>query len=710
MRTLTSIALSAALALTWAAPGIAQVKHPKEIKTPALRQVRQPAPKRVQLANGMVILLMEDHELPLIRGTARIRGGSRDIAADKAGLVGILSQAWRTGGTQSRTGDQLDEFLESRAAVVETGGSDDSTTVSINVLAPDFDTVFPIFLELMRDPAFRQDKIDLAKTQINTGISRRNDEAGGILARESTKLGYGADSPYARQPEYATIASITRDDLLAFHKRYVHPNNIVLGLAGDFDTARMEGKLRQAFNSWQRGQQAPTAPAVGTPAKPGVYFVAKDDVNQSNVAMVHGGTMRNNPDYPALQVLNEILNSDRLFPRIRTEQGLAYSVGGGVGSDWDRPGLFRAQVGTKSGTTMQAINSLRAELDNLHSQPFTAEEMTRAKESILNAHVFTIDSKAKVLNQAVNLEFYGYPADWYSKYPSLVGQVTAADVTRVAKKYVTPNNVALLVVGKDKDFDKPLTTLGTVIPVDITIPEPGAAGAGSAGAAKPAAPAATTADGMALVKKMQDFAGGKAKLDAILSVRYVLSQSSKTPQGAMDMEVDQTVIFPDRVRAMMKMPMGEVTMVITPESSFANLPGMGVRDLPASQRDGIKGQVRQDPLTVLKFPERYTFAITGTEKVGNVNASVLEFTSEGDTSRFVVDPSGKVLRKVTRSRNPMMQGDVVTEYTEWKTFGGVQFPTAATSTNNGEQVGTTVVKSVEVNPVVDVKQWERPAA
>jgi zinc protease len=707
MKSLTRHATAAALALcALAGPAFAQVKHPREIKIAPLRQIELQKPKRVQLDNGMVILLMEDHELPIIRGTARIRGGARDVAPEKTGLTGIFGQAWRTGGTESRTGDQLDEFLESRAAIVETGGGVDSTTISLNVLKQDFDTVFPIFMDLLRNPAFRQDKIDLAKTQANTVISRRNDEPGAIASREATRLGYGPDSPYARQSEYATIASITRDDLLAFHKRYVHPNNIIFGLVGDFDSAQMETKLRQAFGSLPRGQQAPPPVTGGTPAKPGVYFVAKDDVNQSNIQLVHGGVTRDNPDYAALQVLNDILNTDRLFARLRTEQGLAYAVGGGVGSDWDHPGLFRVVLGTKSETTMQAINSLQKELGLLHSAPFTSEEVERAKESILNAHVFTMDSKVKALNQMMNLEFYGYPADWYSRYPSLIQKVTPADVARVAKQYVTPDKTAVLVVGNSKGFDQPLTTLGTVTPVDITIPEPGMTS--STGTPKPAA---GNSEGMSLLKKVQDFAGGKAKIDAVQSVRYVQMATQKTPQGDMEVEVEQTVVFPDRVYSVMKTPMGEMRMVSTADSSFMVVPGMGTRDMPGSQRDNLRAQAKQDMLTILKYPERYTFAVTGTEKVGTVDARVLEITIDGDTARWLVDPAtGKVLRKISRGRGPMVQGEVVTEYTDWKTFGGLMFPVATRSTNNGEQISSTSTKSVEVNPTVDTKAFERPAA
>ncbi|HEX6158641.1 MAG TPA: pitrilysin family protein, partial [Thermoanaerobaculia bacterium] len=338
MKRFVSLALAALVSI----PALAQVSDHRQIKTPPLRAFNMPQPKRIALPNGMVIFLQEDKELPLIRGTAMIRGGARDIEASRAGMAGIMSGAWRTGGTSTRTGDQLDEQLESRAASVETGVGTDSASVSMNVLKQDFETVFPIFVDILRNPAFRQDKIDLAKTQASTGISRRNDEPGGILGRESTKLGYGPNSPYARQAEYSTIASITRDDLLAFHKRIVHPNNIILGFTGDFDAAQMEKTLRAAFASWPRGPQMTKPADESTPAKPGIYFIEKADVTQANIAMVHPGTTRNSPDYPAIVVMNEMFAggfSGRLMQRLRTQRGLTYGVGGGLGTEWDRSGI-----------------------------------------------------------------------------------------------------------------------------------------------------------------------------------------------------------------------------------------------------------------------------------------------------------------------------------------------------------------------------------
>ena len=719
MKTLPNALVAAMALLTVALPSIAQVKSPNEIKTPPLRTLNMPQPKRVLLGNGMVILMMEDHELPIIRGAANIRCGERDVQAGKDGLVDILSDAWRTGGTQTKTGDELDDFLESRAAHVETSGDEDSTAVRIDVLKDDFDTVFPIFVDLLRNPALRQDKIDLAKTQVNAGISRRNDEPGDILERELHRLGYGKSSPYASQPEYATVASITRDDLLAFHKRFVQPNNIVFGISGDFDPAAMEKKLRAAFASWPKGQKAPAPPTAMTAPKPGLYFIAKSDVTQANIGFVHPGIQRNNPDYYAVAVMNSILSNDlsgRLMNNLRTKRGLTYGVSGGLSAPWDYPGLFEVNMATKSGATLESIAALRGEVSDLTTKPFTADELKLAKESILNRFIFTMDSRRKVLNQAAILEFYGFPADYFRNYTANIQKVTADDVARVAKKYVKPDQVAVLVVGNEKEFEKPLSTLGTVTPVDITIPELNAAPAPSGGktaAAPAAAPAAASsnAEGTALLKKVQDFAGGKSKLDAVKALREVTTANRKTPQGPMDMEVESLIVFPDRQRAIMKMPMGEVTVVMTPDSAFMILPGMGTRDMPGSQRDAARAESRQEMLTILKNPDKYTFAVTGTEKVNGVDAKVLEVALEGDSIKWYVDPaSGKVLRKVSRARGPMGQGDQVTDFTAWGTYGGITVPTAFTTSLNGEQISSGKVTTVEINPTIDPKVWEKPAS
>ena len=467
--------LAAFVFLASAAGALAQATDWKQIHPPPLHAFVPKPPVRIQLQNGMVILLEEDHELPFISATARIRGGSLEEPADKVGLVSLFGQVWRTGGTHAKTGDQMDDYLESRAAKIETFGGPSSTNIRLNCLKENWDDVFKLFLELLREPEFREAKLSLAKNQANTGISRRNDDPFQIAFRESAKLVYGADSRFARSPEYATIAAINRQDLLDWHKQFIQPNNIILGVLGDFDARKMEAALRAAFDSWPKGP-ADTKPKFSFHGpKPGLYFVQKDDVTSSTIQMVDLGITRDNPDYYAVEVFNQFFGGSlgsRLFSNIRSKKALAYAVSGSVGSTFDHPGLVRLFMGTKSASTAAAIDALNVELDSLKTSPVTPDELARAKDSILNSFVFRFDTPGKVLDERLEYEFYGYPADSLERYRSAIEKVTQADVARAVDKYVHKDHLAILVIGKSQDFDRPLSSFGPVTTLDISIPPP----------------------------------------------------------------------------------------------------------------------------------------------------------------------------------------------------------------------------------------------
>ncbi len=458
------------------------------MKKPPLPAFHPQQPKRIELENGMVIFLQEDRELPLMNGTAYIRGGSVAEPAEKVGLVSVYGSAWRTGGTKTKTGDELDDLLEARAASVETGGGLDFTSLRFSCLKNDFEFVLDVLNDVLRNPEFRQEKIDLAKNALKTGIARRNDDVGGIAAREAARIGYGPASPYARVPEYATLAAVTRQDLMDWHAKYVQPGNIILGISGDFDSAAMESKLRGMFESWPKGN-AYTSPEIRvTDPKPGIYFVAKNDVNQSAIQMVAPGIRRDSPDYFAVEVLNQIFGggfTSHLSQNLRTKAGLAYAVGGGVGAAFNHASLTRLQMGTRSGATGKAIDGLYKEIENMRGTPVTPAELQLGKDGILNSFIFRLDSKEKVLLERMSYELFSYPADFLERYEKGIAAVTATDVDRVARKYLDKNKFAVLVVGKATDFDKPLDTFGPVTAVDITIPQPGTGSKNSGGMPQP---------------------------------------------------------------------------------------------------------------------------------------------------------------------------------------------------------------------------------
>jgi zinc protease len=462
-------------ALAQSTPSTEQAEPWKKIPIPPLHAFKPVEPKRFELPNGLVVFLQEDHELPFISGTILIRGGSRDEPANKVGLVSLYGQTWRTSGTAKEDGDALDDRMEAKAASIETSGGAALTSLTWSSLKGDFDPVFASTMDVLLHPAFKSDKLELAKQQIATGISRRNDDASGIASRESALLVYGAKSPYAREPEYATVGAVTLEDLNAWHTKTVIPNNMIVAVSGDFDGAAMEAKLRAAFGPLAKGAPYHGAkPEVAGP-KPGVYFVDKNDVDQSHVDIVGLGTERSNPDYYALSVMNEIFSGgfgSRLFQSVRTKLGLAYDVGGAYGSSYDHPGVFEVSASTKSASTVAAAQAMLAEIGRLKTVPPTADELRKAKEQVLNSFIFRYDSPDKTLNEQVTLAFFGYPKDFLEKYKSGIEAVTSADVSRVANKYVDVSKLAILVVGNQGELGTPLATLGKVTDVDITIPPP----------------------------------------------------------------------------------------------------------------------------------------------------------------------------------------------------------------------------------------------
>jgi zinc protease len=677
----------------------------KQIPIPPLPAFQPRQPKRIELSNGMVIFLQEDHELPLIDGTARIRGGSVNEPAEKTGLVDIYSEVWRTGGTKSQTGDQLDDFLEVRAAKVETGGGPDSTTIGFSCLKGDLDDVFKVFADVLQNPEFRADKIEIAQKGEEDGISRRNDDVGEIAQREAVKLAYGTDNPYARVPEYATVRAITRQDLLDWHATYVQPNRIILGISGDFESAAMEARLRAAFESWPRGAQRTRNQIQYTPAKPGYYLIPKDDVNQSSIRMLGLGTTRDNPDFYAISVFNQAFGggfSSRLFNDIRTKRGLAYDAGGGIGANFGHPGILEISIGTKSQTTVEAIQATDEDIADLVRNPITGEEIQRAKDAILNAFIFRLDSPDKILGERMVYEYYGYPPDWLDKYETEIKKVTAADVNRVAAKYLHKDQLAVMVVGNTKEFDKPLSSLGEVKEIDIAIPPP-------PGAKEETKPAVSNPEGKALVAKVAAAMGGLPKVESVKTMRVIFAESDT---GEAPSPVEVTLAFPDSMHVEVQTPQGLLTIVANSDASYMNMAGMGTRSMPPDQKTEMLAQIHHDLIYIAQHADdpSLNFTAAGTEKIGDVDAAVVDIGGAIPWVRWYIDPkTGYILREKYKGMGQSGPFDGESDLSDWHTADGLTLPYIHKNKQNGQPTSLVEYKKIELNPAVDPKLFEKPA-
>ncbi|MBF1999535.1 MAG: insulinase family protein [Synechococcales cyanobacterium M58_A2018_015] len=460
-------------------------RHYTELQFSPLPAIQLPNYTRFELSNGLKVYLLEDHELPLVSGVATIYTGDRLEPADKVGLASIVGGVMRSGGTQTHPADELNQILERKAAAIETSINVTAGNASFNALSDDLEEVFNLFTEVLRQPAFPQEKIDFYKNQWRGAIARRNDNPEEIAGREFQKLIYGDTSPYARTTEYKTLDNISRADVLEFYRRYYYPNNILLGIIGDFDSATMRSQIEARLGDWQ-----PTAnpvgrallselPQVKQARMGGVFLVDQPQLSQSNIQMGHLGGKLDNPDYAALSVMNEVLNGlgGRLVNEVRSRQGLAYSVYALWSPQFDYPGLFIAGGQTRSDATVPFIKATLKELQQIRTTSISESELQRAKDSVLNAFVFNFATPYQTLSRVMRYDYYGYPQDFIFRYQKQVAATTTADVQRVAQTYLQPQQFVTLVVGNGAAIDPPLSTLTPGTPVtlvDITIPPPDA--------------------------------------------------------------------------------------------------------------------------------------------------------------------------------------------------------------------------------------------
>lgn len=444
------------------------LKHPREMNFPPL-SFFPPKATRTVLSNGIILYLLEDPELPLVNISALIRTGSIYDPPDKVGLAQLTATLLRTGGTVERTAPAINEELEFMAAEIEFSMSRESGGAFLSVRNQDFPRALAILAGLLMKPAFDPAQLDLAKKKEVEAIRRSNDNPEEIAYREFRKVLYEGN-PRGQVPSIESIENIRREDLIGFHKRFFQPNNMMLGVSGDFKREEMINALEEAFRDWERSLvELPFIPIPSPRDKKLIYHVPKN-LPQSNILLGHLSLPLDHPDHIPLKVLNYILGeggfSSRLTQEIRLNQGLAYAVGsfyqGRVGY-----GVFGAFCQTKSSTTHKAISLLYEIIEGLKKNRPQPEELDWAKKSLISQFIFSFTSSARIVSQQMQLEYDGRPEDYLEKFQGRVAAVNLEDLGRVAEKHLHPETAVLLVVGQEEDFDQPLSAFGLVNRIDL---------------------------------------------------------------------------------------------------------------------------------------------------------------------------------------------------------------------------------------------------
>lgn len=657
----------------------AQKTH-DQLEFPPINSFNMPDVTTFELRNGIKVYLVENDELPLISMTMLVRAGSFMDPADKVGLAGMTGQLIRGGGSESMSYTALNELLEAKAASMETGFGLTNGSASMNILKEDFDELLPIFLDLIQNPAFPEDRIETVKTQMRSSILRRNDDPSGIASREFNKLIYGPNSVYARSMELAHVDAITADDMRAFHEQVFVGRNMYVAVIGDFNAREMRRKLETALAVIPAGTANQlNLPEVDYEFDSSVNFIAKNDVNQSTIYLGHIGGRRLNPDYAALQLMNNILSngfSGRFMMEIRTNLGLAYGVGGAYQSLALYDGRFFATLSTASENTAQAVEATINEIRKMKESGVTQKELDDAKDRIFNSLAFQYTSRASVLNERISNEYNGLPADIFNQYIEQVRGVTVEDVNRVASEYLRPDDMHVLIVGNENEMGDQLASLGDVNRIDITIPRPEAA---------PRA-AESTGDAEAGRTYLTQMASAILPGGAVSSVVY---EGVIAVQG-MNIDSKITMTFPDGLKQELNTPQGLIVVEYTNGGGTMSM-GPNSQPLPAMQVEALKKELDRHYLSVALAAETAAVEFNGMDE----NGLAMLFLPDQNMTFYIDTETGLPVKLTVKEFNPMAGAEVesVTTYADWTVVDGVNMAYTAESLVNGTPAGKATITS-----------------
>ncbi|HIJ81905.1 MAG TPA: insulinase family protein [Desulfuromonadales bacterium] len=445
--------------------------NPRTMKFPVL-SFQIPAAERVVLECGMPVYLLRDTELPIINMTAMVRVGSVYEPAAKAGLASMTGALLRFGGAGGMASEKMDDELEFMASAVESSIGGDMGTVSLTTLKKNFSRTLQIFSDVLLHPDFDQKRIDITRRQIIEGLRRQNDDPKEIAGRELGKAIY-AGHPLGSEATFDTVSRVVRRDMVEFHGRYFRPENMILAISGDFERAPLIRELNEVFGGpVENGAVVlPEIPQPPQQFKQELIF-AKKEVTQTVIRMGHLGLTKDNPDIYAVRILDYILGgsfTSRLTMEVRTNQGLAYNVASHFDIGRRFTGTFVAETETKTESTVKAIQLMQEIMRGMTKEMVSDQELNAARDYMINSFMFGFTSPASIVTQRARLEYYGYPADFLETYRERIAGVKKEDVLAAAKKYLKPDLFKLVVVGDAAKFDKPLSTLGSVRELDLTL-------------------------------------------------------------------------------------------------------------------------------------------------------------------------------------------------------------------------------------------------
>jgi len=672
--------------LCLAAVGFAQDQlpsHPREIAAPPLPPFHPPQPETAELDGGARLLLIENHELPLVDGRLMFRCGSIQDPAGKAGLAALLADVLRSGGSTELSGVELDDWLDAHAASIGVSVADDALTVRFSCLSEDAPELLKLIAQLLTSPAYPAEQLEKSRARMLTEIERRDDDTSALADRVLLQVIYGPNSPYSRVESLASLAAITRDDLLAYHAAHIGRDRMLIGVFGDTSVRALQLIDAEHFMGLPQVGPAPEIPAPSfvQPQRTKVYIYDRPGVPQTELRIASPGTRRMHSSYGALNLWSYVIGiggmTNRMMVKVRTELGLAYSVGAYYRPEWERSGRLEGFCSTRNDGVADAAEAMVGVLSGGLSTIPTAElEATRARA--LNAEVFRVNTPQKVLDRALSLAFHGYPADFYEQHELKLRELQGEELLAAANRQLDTDRLVVLAVGPYDEIAESLSRLGEVERVEL----------GNGDAADPAVKAG---DATALLDRMYGSIGGRERWAALRWIDY--DATVALPSGEQEVRM-QRDLESSRMRFTNKGETGEQTFIVNSRGAWIMVDGT-YSQLPSDLHAKLMAAATYDLFALLH-------AIAGgLDVAASVDGAIVVLDGPAIGARIELDVAGRPTRLVAAAAEPLSY-----IYQGWTEGDAFDAPTRIVKEQNQQ---TRVLVRVAAPESIDDALFEPPA-
>lgn len=431
-----------------------QAVDPKiaELTQRKLPSITIPKISTIVLKNGVKIFYLKDNELPIFKLTTYFEElGSLYEKKEERGITAFFMSIWRSGGSKTIQPNEVDQKLEYVAASLTTSPQSELSSMSLNCLQKDFKDTLDLYFDILKNPGFDPERLEILKKNSLNRIKRRNEEANNIAGREFLQSLYGQDSPHAWKANPDTIGRIDQNVLNKFYDDFVAPNRMMIAGSSPLEFDEFLKVIEPYFQGWDKSlPKRPFPTHVKKEWEKSTVFIQKDG-NQSAIVMGHFAEKRFNKDKFKLILADEVLGGStfgsRLGDRIRTELGLAYSISSSFDFASDiAPFMIVTQ--TKSESTVKTIREIQSVLTHMvETQDISQEELNLARERIINHLIFEYDIPFNIVNMELKYNYFGYPPNYLQMFQKEIEAVTLSDVNEVLSSYFFPNKLKTMIVG-----------------------------------------------------------------------------------------------------------------------------------------------------------------------------------------------------------------------------------------------------------------------